>query len=324
LLGDRRAAAQVTADLLAEGWEPPDVVSGLLVPVQLRVGELWAAGRCSVGHEHTVTAVTEAMLASLTVGFEPEGRTGHLVLVCAVGEWHGLPARMAAELLMLRGWQVTFLGPSLPPDHLARYLSEVEADAVGVSCTLGSNLVGAARSIDAARAAGFSVIAGGAAFGSDARRARAIGADGWVGDLERFDLDAVLAAEPAGATSPDLERWTALERSGEAVVNAALGQLVDTLGSLPSGSAQWFEHTLDDLEATLRFTLASLVTGDRTVLEDYADWLDRTLIAHGDGACAARAGFAALAGATEAAFPEAAEVLLAAAETTWGGATPHG
>ena len=76
---------------------------------------------------------------------------------------------MASELLGLRGWDVTFLGPSVPADDLAAHLRQLLPDAAGLSCSVPLFLKGALRSIDACRAAGVPVIAGGAGFGAGGR-----------------------------------------------------------------------------------------------------------------------------------------------------------
>ena len=61
------------------------------------------------------TAITDAVLAALAWRIEAAEDQGHLVVTCAEGEWHSLPARMAAEVLQTHGWLVTFLGASTQP-----------------------------------------------------------------------------------------------------------------------------------------------------------------------------------------------------------------
>ena len=90
--------------------------------------------------------------------------------------------RMAAEVLRTHGWLVTFLGASTPADHLRRFVDEVGAIGVVVSCSVPIFLSGALRSVQAAQAAGVPVLAGGRAFGPDDLRARRLGADGWAPD----------------------------------------------------------------------------------------------------------------------------------------------
>ena len=79
------------------------VVTQLIAPSQREVGERWLRAECSVGDEHAATFVTESVLSSLAVGLEAGRPAGTLVMVCAEGEWRGLPARMATELLIAGG-----------------------------------------------------------------------------------------------------------------------------------------------------------------------------------------------------------------------------
>ena len=95
------------------------------------------------GRRARATAITDAVLAALAWRIEAAEDQGHLVATCAEGEWHSLPARMAAEVLRTHGWLVTFLGASTPADHLRRFVDEVGAVGVVVSCSVPIFLSGA-------------------------------------------------------------------------------------------------------------------------------------------------------------------------------------
>ena len=137
---------------------------------------------------------------------------------------HSLPARMATELMTSEGWRVIHLGSAMPVAKLRYYLAEIDADVVGVSVTLATNLPGAARTVRAARQAGYSVICGGGAFDSSGARARAIGAHGQPGDLtEPLVLDEVFWGEPR-AIDMDAD-WAQLESQRVEVVRDALSWL---------------------------------------------------------------------------------------------------
>src|SRR4029453_12697892 len=67
-------------------------------------------------------------------------------------------------------------------DHLRRFVVEVGAVGVVVSCSVPIFLSGALRSVQAAQSAQIPVLVGGRAFGPDDLRARRLGADGWAPD----------------------------------------------------------------------------------------------------------------------------------------------
>jgi methanogenic corrinoid protein MtbC1 len=308
LVGDRPSAALLTAELLADGHEPRSLVTELLAPAQREIGQWWLERRCTVGQEHIVTTITDAILTTLTVGYEPPATRGHVVMTCAEGEWHALGARMAAELLMLDGWRVTILTGSLPAAHLRRYLSELEADAVGISCTIAANLPGAARSIAAARDTGHTVIAGGLGFGTSPARAAALGADGWAGDLaDGLDLDRAMFATVR--TPPADGPWLRLDEHRDAVVDAALAWLGRRQPSLVPPSPEGVGHVRSDLQTAVAHTAAALVCDDPTVLTDYAAWLHELLRADGLPLGVARLGFEALARVSADLVPEASALL---------------
>ena len=213
--------------LADQGASPEALVLDVLAPAQREVGRRWEDGRWTVAQEHAATAVTDTALGLLALDAEPSGDRRALV-ACVEGEWHSLPARMAAEILRVRGWDVTFLGPSLPADDLARYVATQRPDVVGLSCSMPVALKGAARSVEACRRAGVPVLAGGTGFGPGGRYAQRVGATGWVPD----PVTAVSVAEAWRTTDPTPpapigagDEHLALEQEKEEIVSAALGAL---------------------------------------------------------------------------------------------------
>ena len=291
-------------------------VDRLLASAQREVGRRWEVDEWTVAQEHAATAIVDAALAQLHLwADEHTGPSGpHLALVCAQGEWHVTPARMAALRFQARGWHVTFLGASTPTDHLVRTLEEVRPDVVGVSCTLPVHLPGARRVVEAAHACGFPVLAGGAALGHDERRARALGADGGGGELDVLEsqarrwLDRWVRPLPSPASSTEVARLAGV---GPAVVEAALTDVVAAT-STPPGPPQ--DRTREDLRWILRFVAASVDVDDPRVVQDFLTWTEGVLLARGVPPRALVAGLDALARHLDGDL-HAAQHLLAAGRT---------
>lgn len=279
LAGDRTGAAELAAGLVRSAGSPEQLITRLLAPSQVDVGNRWLERSCSVGAEHTATFVTESILASVTVGLEPPVPIGRLIMVCAEGEWHGLPARMASELLMLQGWRVTYLGPATPAAHLRAYLADAEADAVGVSCSLAANLPGAARTVQVARQLGFTVLAGGQGFGGSSHRARAIGADGWTPTVdEDFDLDAVVWPR---VPAPDAEgEWALVDHERDEITRRAM-RLLGAHDRAGLDAQAWIEDVLSDVDDVVRHTSAALLCGEPGILHDHRRWVAQLAAASG-------------------------------------------
>ncbi|MFC0436433.1 B12-binding domain-containing protein [Kutzneria buriramensis] len=180
LAGDEHAAAGIAFAALDEGLGIEDVLLELIAPVQAKIGQEWAANRISIAQEHATTAINDRLIAALTgdPAARVEPRRGRITVACIDGEWHGLPARLLSEVLRLRGWQIDFLGATVPTPHLIAHLHLAGPDAVALSSSIATRLPAAHATIIACQAAGVPVLAGGAAFAGDGRYACMLGANG--------------------------------------------------------------------------------------------------------------------------------------------------
>jgi methanogenic corrinoid protein MtbC1 len=298
---DRKAAVRHALGLLEAGVTIQDVVQGLLGSAQAEVGRRWEVNQWSVADEHAATAISDAVLGALGWRIEATEDQGHVVVTCAEGEWHSLPARMAAEVLRQYGWQVTFLGASTPADHLRRFIAEVGAVAVVVSCSVPIFLGGAKRSIQAAHAAEIPALVGGRAFGPDDLRARRLGADGWAPDavaaahlLMVWRRQPPEVAKPAASAS---ERESLeLEAARPELVQAAMNDLFLRFPPLAGYSETQLARTREDLDYILQFLEAALLTDDpRIFLDEFLPWLTRVLTSRGLPAGVVTVGLEALA-----------------------------
>lgn len=162
---DRTAVAGLVERLLDDGVAPPDVLTGVVAPVQRAIGERWQRGEWTVAQEHAATAM--AMAATDVVARRLNQlpvTAGHVIVTCAEREWHWLPAAIIACVLRADGWRTTQLGPATPPMRLSRYIQDLGPDAVAVSCSVLGALPTTRRFIEAATAAGVPVLVGGAAL----------------------------------------------------------------------------------------------------------------------------------------------------------------
>jgi methanogenic corrinoid protein MtbC1 len=284
---DRRSAARQALGLFEAGASVQELVQGLLAPAQVEVGRRWEANQWSVADEHAATAISDAVLAAVAWPIQATEDQGHVVVTCAEGEWHSLPARMAAEVLGTHGWLVTFLGASTPAEHLRRFLAEAGAVGVVISCSVPIFLGGARRSIQAAQAAGVPVLVGGRAFGPDDLRARRLGADGWAPDpAAAADVlrdwrrqPPVVGQRPAAMRDPEP---LGLEAARPELVEAATSELFLRFPPLAGYSETQLTRTREDLGSILQFLEAALLTDDpRLFLDEFLPWLTRVLTARG-------------------------------------------
>jgi hypothetical protein len=211
---------------------------------------------------------------------------GHVVVTCAEGEWHSLPARLFAELLGLHGWRVTFLGASTPAGHLRRFLDEdVDATAVAVSCSVATTIGGAHRLVEAAHNAGVPALVGGPGLGPDGRRADAVGAEGWAPDARQAAqlLDSWVSEPPDPLPVPVFgQEHLELEAQQPELVEAALIELFTRYPMFAGLPEEQLAEVRRALTSILQFLQATLLTGDTTLfLDEHLPWLTGVVASRG-------------------------------------------
>lgn len=278
--GDRASAVQMVLDRHAAGMSVRDLVVDLLGPVQEAVGERWKTTDWSVAMEHAATAIVDAALGAISVDRVESPRPLSVVMACPAEEWHSLPRRMAAEVMREAGYDVAFMGASMPPEHLAAYVNDFHVDVVMLGCSMAINLPQVLLAIDQLNAVGVPVMVGGRAFGRDDVRAKAVGAERFVPDVDAM-LEALASFDaadhpPALPVSVDPDFWELKARRHEIAARTfeLLQQAWDPLNVYDEGRVQ---RTKEDIDYTLRFLEAAVLTGDVRLWDEYLDWLAEVL-----------------------------------------------
>lgn len=321
---DAAAAVAVMDDAASRGLSRRQLIRDIVVPAQRKVGQMWFDGEWTVADEHAATAVSEQALTLLAPPRPVLSPTTRIVVACAEGEWHTLPARLAAELTRAEDVDVVVLGGSIPAEHLMRRLRDSGADVLALSCTMPTNLIGAARSIAAAHSEGLPVIVGGRAWGTGQLRAQALGADLHLEDAG--DLLAALeeVAEPVlGAAAPMLPTEALLlDAPSEQVLQLALDRQCAATPWMQKMSAFQLARSLEDLSWLARHAAAAVACQDPTIVTDLLDWLLGLLTPRGVPVGAVVDSCYFLADAVEPDAPQAAGILRAAADRAHDAVSP--
>ncbi len=290
---DEYAAVATIFAAVDAGMTPEDVLLDVIAPVQRKVGTEWAANRIRVAQEHAATAINDRVIAALA--HHPASKSvvhvGRVTVACVDGDWHALPARLLAEVLRLRGWQVDFLGAQVPTPHLIAHLHQHGPDAVALSCSIPTRLPTAHAAITACQAAGVPVLAGGAAFGRDGRYAHLLGADAWAPDARAAAgllIDGSLHLHPASTRQPidDLphlidQEYTAVSQTATALVKATFTALEERIPAMRNYTDQQRQHTAEDIAHILDFLVAGLYTDDDELFTGFITWTADILTARG-------------------------------------------
>lgn len=278
--GHRTEAIRFVLDRFDTGTTADRIIRDVLIASQEETGHRWQRGEWTVTDEHLVTGVTQAALDALaTVVPDPGGSGQAVVVACAEGEWHSLPAQFLAELLRARGHRTRFLGASAPAEEVAGFLQRHDVSMLAVSCSLPLSYWGVAKVVAAAHAEGVPVIAGGRAL--TAARAHRLGADAWGADVDAL----VTRLEgwrteppPVLRTAPEVDPGVVRLKTEAAELAAeAHARLLHLLPGTADLDERQQTRTLEDLEYIVRFVAAARLVADQEVLSTFLTWLEDVL-----------------------------------------------
>lgn len=183
--GDLTGCLAVVRRLVLGGLTPLAVYTEVLIPVQERVGRMWADAEVTVAQEHLTSLTTLAVMDQLRPLLAPAVVPGPaVVLATADGDYHSIGARIVADFFVADGWDVTFLGASVPARDLVQFVGDSRVPLVGLAATLPEALAAlqdAAAALKAMPAAP-AVIAGGPAVAALSHAAATLGVDATPGD----------------------------------------------------------------------------------------------------------------------------------------------
>lgn len=193
--GDRRRAFAIVDEARRHGLDIIDLYLEILQPALREIGRLWQQNEITVAEEHLATAISQIVMARVYT--EEMQRVTTLrertvIAACSETERHEVGLRMICDVLERDGWNVSYLGASVPPGSLADLVREKRPDVLLLSASIAPHLPQLRATIEqvhqAAREASPYVLVGGRPFLNDPDLARRIGADATASDA-RVALD---------------------------------------------------------------------------------------------------------------------------------------
>ncbi|MCA9645034.1 MAG: cobalamin B12-binding domain-containing protein, partial [Myxococcales bacterium] len=115
---------------------PESVIFEVIEPATRSIGELWAAGKCSVASEHIATGAFVHRLLKLVESAAPV-RSDHrpVIVSCFPDEYHQLGALIVSYHLSRHGLRVSYMGAALPFEDLESACDVLRPSAVLLSAT---------------------------------------------------------------------------------------------------------------------------------------------------------------------------------------------
>lgn len=119
-----------TATLMLPSDQVLDEVFG---PLLIAIGNRWSEGRFPPANGHLATAIIRRVLGWMTDSLPVRDDAPIIVVGTPAFQLHDLGAMLVATAAAGSGWNVTFLGASLPAGELSRAARLADADAVALS-----------------------------------------------------------------------------------------------------------------------------------------------------------------------------------------------
>ncbi len=197
-------ALQATLQRGAIGLGTMGLLQQVVAPLTQRIGELWIAGRITIAHEHLATAVLRAFLLNAARPFAENQRAPRLLVATPAGQLHELGALLVGAAATQLGWQIVYLGASLPAAEIAGAARQTQARAVALSLVYpedDAQLPGELKSLREMLPADVAVVAGGRAVPAYREALAGIGARP-VHDLAELATELAALRQPAPALRP--------------------------------------------------------------------------------------------------------------------------
>lgn len=304
--GDLTAAVALATGLLDEGISFEVLVTEVLAPVQTELGRRWVVGDLTVADEHAATAATESLVAIIAGTVAPDEGPA-VVVTCAAGDSHSLPARVVAATLALGGFRPLFLGASMPAADLGEYVAHQRPIALAISVSMPSALIAVARSAAAGHEHAVPVVVGGRAIGGSASRATRLGADAYAADPS----EAVEVVSAWSRRSPETLARPAVLHAECAVVDRVGSALIaSALDGPPSLDPALAPALAEELTRVLDVAQAALVLEEPEILTEHVSALRSAADTQGLALPTLESSLTALTGAMGEPLPELHELLV--------------
>ena len=181
-------------------------------------GTRWRAHRLSVADEHVATEITLREMDRLRERLPLTPAPGPRAALASVdGETHVVGLRMLADFLLIDGWNVDYLGASVPAADLADFVARRRPDLVALSVSQAEHLPALTAAASALRRLSPPprLLAGGPALRGRTRAAATLGVDAVALDARAGVQEARRLASTANASGGTMADY--FERLGRGV-----------------------------------------------------------------------------------------------------------
>ena len=95
------------------------LIENVLIPLLSQIGELWRNGELRIANEHMASHVIRTYLGSVLGSHNTNPKAPGIVVSTPVDQWHDLGSLITAVIASTEGWNVQYLGSSLPAEEIS-------------------------------------------------------------------------------------------------------------------------------------------------------------------------------------------------------------
>src|SRR6476646_10404945 len=136
--------ANAVLDRLLADMGATTVISEVIVPYLVDLGERWADGTATIAEEHFATSLIRGRLLGLARGWDG-GSGPRALLACPSGELHDRGLICFGIALRGHGWRITYLGADTPQSTLIEAAAQLTPNLIVLAATKPTRLRAFAR-----------------------------------------------------------------------------------------------------------------------------------------------------------------------------------
>lgn len=111
----------------------PVLLEQVITPLLHEIGEEWQEGKLRVLHEHFSSSVIRTFLDGIRARGEYTSSSNKIVIATPAGQLHEFGSLLAAIVSASEGWEVIYLGPSLPAEEIIETVIKTGAKVLSLS-----------------------------------------------------------------------------------------------------------------------------------------------------------------------------------------------
>jgi DNA-binding transcriptional MerR regulator len=109
------------------------LIERFIIPLMEQIGDLWRRGELRIANEHVCSHVIRTYLGGVLASHNNNPGAPHIVVATPVDQWHDIGSLITAVVASTEGWNVTYLGASLPAEEIAGAAAHSNSRAVALS-----------------------------------------------------------------------------------------------------------------------------------------------------------------------------------------------